>query len=116
MECDYKLDYCILLGGAGDNREFGIAVDPAGAAYGISWTASTDSPRLAALQSRSGGEKAAFIVKVNSAGVVVFNRYLGETGSDAGNAVAVDTWKNSAVRDHRLGRHYGGEPPRAGNP
>lgn len=58
MSADGKtLVYCTYLGGRGDDRAFGIAVDAAGNAYVTGWTTSTDFPTLNPLQGSPGGAK-----------------------------------------------------------
>ncbi|MGO9094328.1 MAG: SBBP repeat-containing protein [Bryobacteraceae bacterium] len=86
-----SLVYSTYLGGSGDDRAFGIAVDASGAAIVTGWTYSTDFPTVAAAQSVSGGWRDAFVAKLSPTGAaLVFSTYLGGSGSDSGNGVAVD--------------------------
>jgi uncharacterized repeat protein (TIGR01451 family) len=92
------LIYCTYLGGTGDDRASGIAVDAAGSAYVTGSTASKNFPVRNALQAKLLGNKNAFVVKLNPAGnALVFGTYLGGSGSDIGNGVAVDSAGNSYV-------------------
>src|SRR2546425_651806 len=89
------LIYCTYLGGNGDDRAFGLAVDSAGNAYVTGWTYSTNFPF--AQNSYSGGRDA-FIAKLNASGsAVVFSAYLGGSGADSGNAIAVDSAGNAYI-------------------
>ena len=90
-----KLVYITYLGGSGDDRSFGIAVDSSGAASVVGWTYSRDFPVVNAAQSRPGGTRDAFVAKLNGAGsALVFSSYLGGSGPDNANGVAVDQQGN----------------------
>jgi len=84
--------YSTYLGGNGDDRGFSIAVDRSGNAYVTGSTSSTNFPVVAALQTRAGGGATdAFVAKLNPTGsALVFSTYLGGTGIDSGNGIAVD--------------------------
>ena len=85
------LVYCTYLGGKGDDRAFGIAVDASGSAYVTGSTASSNFPVRNALQARLAGGKNAFVLKLNPAGnSLVFSTYLGGNASDAANGIALD--------------------------
>ncbi len=86
-----SLLYCTYIGGKGDDRAYGIAVDASGAAYVTGSTTSSNFPARSALQARLAGAKNAFVLKLNPAGnALVFSTYLGGNGSDIGNAIAID--------------------------
>ncbi|MCC7496862.1 MAG: SBBP repeat-containing protein [Bryobacterales bacterium] len=89
--------YCTYLGGSGDDRAFAIAVDSAGNAYVTGWTTSSNFPVTAAFQSRFMGVKDAFVSKIDSAGLLTYSTYLGGSGYDSGNAIAVDAGGNVYV-------------------
>jgi hypothetical protein len=73
------------------DRAYGIALGADGSAYVTGVTASRNFPLANALQSTLAGAKNAFVFKLNPAGnTLVFSTYLGGTGSDTANAVAVD--------------------------
>src|SRR5262249_1528476 len=92
------LDYCTYLGSKGDDRAFAIAVDSAGAAYITGSTTSAAFPTRNALQLKLQGSKDAFVVKLNPAGnATVLSTYLGGSGSDVGNGIAVDNLGNVYV-------------------
>ena len=111
------LVYSTYLGGAQDERGFGIAVDGAGQAVAVGWTESNDFPIAGAFQPRIGYYDAAshsvsnaFITKLNAAGNgLVYSTYLGgkwcltatvnsclsffgpDEGIDAATSVALDS-------------------------
>jgi Beta-propeller repeat len=92
-----SLLYCTYLGGSGDDRVLGMAVDNAGNVYVTGATASTDFPTMTPLQAKLDGSKNAFVAKLNSTGGLVYSTYLGGSGSDSGNAIAVDSMGNVTV-------------------
>ena len=86
------LVYCTYLGGSGDDRAFGIAVDSAGAVYITGWTASTDFPTAGSpyQQSLAGGLNA-FVAKLGATGgSLIYSTFLGGGASDQGRAIALD--------------------------
>lgn len=89
---DPVLLYSTFLGGNGGDAAYGIAVDSAGEAYVTGVTASANFPVKSAYQSTAGGQGDAFVAKLNSAGSgLIYSTYLGGAGSDAGNAIAIDS-------------------------
>ena len=109
-----SLIYSTYLGGSGNERGLGIAVDSAQQAYVTGWTNSTNFPVTSSAFQRTIGYPDpavtnAFITKLNAAGDgLVYSSYLGgkwclapgvfqcfglfnpDEGIDAGTAVAVD--------------------------
>ena len=67
-----------------------VAVDSQGNAYVAGVTSSADFPLVQPLQSSLSGAQDAFVAKVGTAGTLVWSTYLGGSGIDAANAVAVD--------------------------
>ncbi|MFW6023352.1 MAG: SBBP repeat-containing protein, partial [Myxococcota bacterium] len=86
------LAYATYLGGEGDDRAFGVAVDGDGAAYVAGYTDSTDFPTEGPLQGNyGGGEDDAFVAKLEPGGdALAYATYLGGEGFDQARAVAVD--------------------------
>src|SRR5271157_741178 len=86
------LVYSTYLGGSGDDRAFGIAVDANGNAYVAGTTSSTDFPTMNPLQAALAGGTDAFVAKLNVSGNrLVYSTYLGGTGDDSAAGIAVDS-------------------------
>lgn len=93
--------YSTYLGGSGDDRGFGIAVDSSGNAYLTGLTnSSTNFPRVSALQNTfGGGTWDSFVTKLNAAGsALVYSTFLGGSGDEnasllqtGGSGIAVDS-------------------------
>ena len=96
---DPVLSYASYLGGSNTDYAGGIAVDAAGNAYVTGVTGSANFPTLNALRpSFAGGDSDAFIVKVSADGKhLLYATYLGGSGSDGANGVAVDAAGNAYV-------------------
>ncbi|HXA07485.1 MAG TPA: SBBP repeat-containing protein [Bryobacteraceae bacterium] len=93
-----RLIYCTYLGGRGDDRAFGIAVDSAGDAYVTGWTSSAAFPTAVPMQSSLAGAKDAFAARLNPAGnALIYSTYLGGSNTDSGNAIAVDAAGNAYI-------------------
>jgi len=87
-----RLVYSTYLGGTGDDAGAGIAVDRAGDVYVVGSTTSTDFPTKNALQASNGGGRDAFVAELTPSGsALLWSTYLGGTGDDYGNALALDT-------------------------
>jgi hypothetical protein len=84
--------YCTYLGGSWDDRAFGIAVDAGGNAYVTGWTYSPNFPTTSGARQRvPGGGRDAFVSKLSPSGSgLVYSTYLGGSGYDSGNAIALD--------------------------
>ena len=90
--------YSTYLGGTGREWAYGIAVDRSGNAYVTGNTSSTDFPAVSPIQLKNGGGNDVFVTKINAAGSAwVYSTYLGGTGSDDANAIAVDGSGNAYV-------------------
>ncbi|MDA2929078.1 SBBP repeat-containing protein [Acidobacteria bacterium AH-259-O06] len=88
------LAYSTYLGGSSYRIEkgLGIAVDDTGSAYVTGETGSSDFPTANALQPIfGGGSTDAFVTKLNASGsALVYCTYLGGSGGEAGEGIAVD--------------------------
>ncbi|MGA2194319.1 MAG: SBBP repeat-containing protein [Bryobacteraceae bacterium] len=92
------LIYSTYIGGSGDDRAYGIAVDSSGNAYVTGSTTSQNFPVRYALQSRLLGSRNAFVVKLSPAGNMMdYSTYLGGSGADYGYGIAVDGSGNAYV-------------------
>ena len=92
-----SLVYSTYLGGRGIDEGRGIAVDLSGNAYVTGKTYSTDLLSVNALQSANKGNGDAFVAELNSSGSLVYSTYLGGSGSDQANSIAVDLAGNAYV-------------------
>jgi len=89
------LVYSTYIGGSGDDRGFGIAVDGSGNAYVTGYTTSTDyDVTLGAFQttrSSTSFNEDVFVTKLNATGTaLVYSTYIGGSGDDGGFGIAVD--------------------------
>jgi uncharacterized protein (TIGR03437 family) len=95
---DPVLDYATYLGGGGDDLAQSIKVDASGSAYITGVTAASDYITKDALQGASRGGLDVFVTKISSNGSGLFySTYLGGSGDDAGNGIAVDGSGNAYV-------------------
>ncbi len=91
LTIDPYLIYSTYLGGSGGDVGYGVGVDSAGNTYVAGETNSTDFPTDSPYQSSSGGNGDAFISKFNpGGGTLAYSTYLGGSGADSANALAVD--------------------------
>jgi uncharacterized repeat protein (TIGR01451 family) len=82
---------CSYLGGLGDDKAYGVALDSsAGNAYVVGQSSSSNFPVLGPAQAVSGGSFDAFVAKVSSAGAKVYATYLGGNADDRGTGIAVN--------------------------
>lgn len=87
--------YCSYLGGSGDDRAFGVAVDGNGSAY---VTGSTTSRNFTGAQNASSGGRDAFVAKLSPSGnTLVYSLYFGGAGADAAAAIALDRAGNAYI-------------------
>jgi len=94
------LVYAGYIGGSGDDRAYGIAVDVAGNAYVVGTTGSTEAtfPVTVGPDLSYNGGSDAFVAKVNSSGTgLVYAGYIGGSGDDSGRGIAVDAAGNAYV-------------------
>ena len=90
--------YATYIGGRGDDRAAGVAVDSAGQIYITGSTASTNFPLASSIRPALGGTRDAFAVKLNAIGnLLVYSTYLGGSGYDAATAIAVDSAGNAYI-------------------
>jgi uncharacterized protein (TIGR03437 family) len=92
------LVYSTFLGGTGRDTGTAIAVDATGSAYVTGSTDSADFPAVKPIQATRGGGMDTFVAKVNSEGTeLAYSTYVGGSGSDSGNAVAVEALGNAYI-------------------
>ena len=96
------LVYSTYLGGSGFDFGYGIAVDSAGSAYVTGATTSSNFPVANALQSMNASSgnfpEDAFVTKLGPTGsALIYSTYLGGSGDDQGEGIAVDSAGNVYV-------------------
>jgi hypothetical protein len=94
------LTYCTYLGGNGSDNGTAIALDSSGNAYITGQTSSTNFPiTTGAFQtSIGGGSQDAFVAKLNASGTaLVYSTYLGGSGNDYGQGIALDSSGNAYI-------------------
>ena len=93
------LIYSTYLGGSDGDEGHNIAVDTLGNAYIIGRTFSADFPSQNPLQpDYGGGYSDVFVAKLNASGSgLVYSTYLGGSGKDLGESIAVDSLRNAYI-------------------
>lgn len=100
---DPVLTYSTYLGGSDSDEGNDIALDSAGNAYICGNTASTNFPTANPIQATFGGANFAggrdgFVTKLNATGTaLIYSTYLGGSGDDRCNKIAVDSSGNAYV-------------------
>jgi len=98
-----NLVYCGFIGGSYDDYGEGIAVDVLGNAYVTGDASSTEAsfPVVVGPDLTYNGNNDAFVAKVNAGGTgLVYCGYIGGTGSEIGEGIAVDHCGNAYVGGH----------------
>ncbi|HEV2247564.1 MAG TPA: SBBP repeat-containing protein, partial [Terriglobia bacterium] len=91
--------YSTFLGGNGTDSGNAIAVDAGGDAYVTGSTTSTNFTTTSGVfQTAYAGGGDAFVTELNSTGAgLVYSSYLGGSGADAGQGIAVDSSNNAYI-------------------
>jgi hypothetical protein len=94
-----ELVYCGYIGGAGDDSGSGIAVDLSGNAYLTGSTTSKEDtfPVIFGPDLTYNGNSDAFVAEVDYKGEFFYCGYIGGSGKDYGNAIAVDLSGNAYI-------------------
>lgn len=106
------LIYATYLGGSGAEEARGIAVDAVGNVYVTGKTSSPDFPTKAALQANCALNSQnicdeAFVAQISADGsALVYSTYLGGSGADGGNAIAVDASGNAYIVGETLSSDF----------
>ncbi|MBI4470759.1 MAG: SBBP repeat-containing protein [Acidobacteria bacterium] len=91
LTIDPVLVYSTYLGGTGGDSGSSIAIDAAGNAYVAGSSSSRDLPITEAYQGKVAGGFDAFVAKLDPSGSqMIFCTYLGGSGTDRCNGLAVD--------------------------
>ena len=87
------LGYSTYVGGSSLDLGKGIALDPKGNAYVTGETLSEDFPTTASLDASWNGSRDGFAAKLDADGAtLVYSTYLGGSGFDVANGIAVDAF------------------------
>jgi hypothetical protein len=106
--------YATYLGGSGDDRATGIAVNSAGNAYVTGYTASTNFPTVSPLQGSNGGGTDTFVAKLSVSGnALIYSTYLGGSANEdftstttfTGN-IAVDSASNAYLTGYTASNNF----------
>ena len=101
------LVYSTYLGGNATDYGTAVALDPAGNAYIVGVTFSTNFPTANPFQSSKGAQQDAFVAKINPAGSAwVYATYLGGNGVDEGYAIAADSSGNAYVTGYTASTNF----------
>ena len=102
------LVYSTLLGGTGLDSGLGIAIDSFGNAYVVGEVLSSDFPTTpGAFQRTFGGQLDATVSKLNATGAaLIYSTYLGGSGFDGANNIAIDGEGNAYVAGTTLSSNF----------
>jgi len=93
------LAYSTFIGGSGEDRGYGIALDSSGNAYLIGYTedSTTDYPTTSgAYDTTHNGNRDVFVTKLNSAGsALAYSTFIGGSDDDRGYGIALDSSGNA---------------------
>ncbi len=106
-----SLAFSHYFGGSGYDVFNGVALDADDNVYLVGTTTSPDLPVGPALTTLRG-QSNAFVVEFTSAGGPVYSTYLGGSGTDSGNAIAVDALGDAYVTGSTTSANF----PVAGGP
>jgi hypothetical protein len=90
---DPSLVYSTYLGGTAEDDAYGIAIDSSDNVYVTGQTASTNFPTVHGSYSttNAGGATDVFVTKISASGAsLLYSTYVGGSGADSGNGIAVD--------------------------
>jgi hypothetical protein len=104
---DPVLAYSTYMGGSDEDALSDVAVDSEGNIYATGYTESTDFPARRPLQPTLNGASDAFVMKLNPSGTALeYCTYLGGSGEEIGNSMAVDSDGNACVTGTTLSADF----------
>ncbi|MEZ5400902.1 MAG: SBBP repeat-containing protein [Bryobacteraceae bacterium] len=90
--------WATYMGGTGDDRAQGIAVDSAGTTWVTGYTSSTNFPLANQLQGTRSGGRDVFVARINAAGsALMMSTYWGGAGNDEANSITVDQFNQAYI-------------------
>lgn len=91
-------DFSTYLGGSGDERGYGIAIDSVGNVYIVGMTSSSNFPMQNPIQGSSTSGGTAVVAKLDSTGSQLkYSTYLGGNNEDRANGIAIDNTNNAYI-------------------
>ncbi|MCI0456209.1 MAG: SBBP repeat-containing protein [Gemmataceae bacterium] len=105
--------YATYLGGTPNEEARGVAVDDTGSAYATGLASGTSFPTTpTSLQPAfGGGANDVFVTKFDNAGTaLLYSTFIGGTGADEGNAIAVDPGGNAYVTGKTVSANFPTSP------
>ena len=105
---DPVLSYSTYIGGSNTESGQDIAVDASGNAYIIGTTNSLDFPTANPIQPLiNGSEVDIYVLKLNATGTaLVYSTFIGGTGLDIGNSIAIDNDDNVYITGSTNSTNY----------
>jgi RHS repeat-associated protein len=101
------LVYSTLIGGSGQDKAFGIAVDGSGQAHIAGHTRVNFPTTANAWKTTNSGEFDAVAAKLNATGTgLLYSTYLGGSSTDAGSGIALDSAGNMYVIGNTYSTNY----------
>ena len=98
------LVYSTYLGGSADDRCSGVAVDASGNAYVAGRTTGSFPTTTGSYQTTFGGSYDVLVTKLNTSGsALVYSTYVGGSGLDNANGIAIDPTGNAYVTGSTTG-------------
>ncbi len=88
---DPVVTFSTFWGGVLDDGLTGVAVGSDGSIFVSGWTESSDVPTVSAVQPNLASPTDAFVMKLSASNTIVYATYLGGTGTDRANGIAVDS-------------------------
>jgi len=105
---DPVINFSTYLGGTGDDRGYGVAVDGSGNVYISGYTYSDDFPTTpGAYDTARGSFSDVFVTKTDSQGSeLIYSTYIGGSGGEEGNCIAVDAAGNAYVAGYTYSNNF----------
>ncbi len=105
------LTFSSFLGGSGTDEGHAIALDPQANVYVVGSTTSTDFNTFNAYQGTNGGNTDAFVAEISqptgeSNAALVYSTYLGGTGDEEANGIAVDASGDAYVAGYTISPNF----------
>jgi len=99
--------FSTYLGGISYDSGNSIALASTGEIYVVGHTQSTNFPTADAIQNTNNGSQDAFVTKFNSnATGLIYSTYLGGSGADIGNGIALDSADNAYVSGYTSSTNF----------